>query len=566
MKHGCVVLCLLLSLGVLQLLTGCGSSQNSSSQSQQSGQSENAQSGQGGTGGPTQGGTTYTLLAWSELGMHCMDGKDYSVFAVLPPYNTIHAQLLKRGEPPVQVTSGVSVVYSARTDTNLSKNTISSTKTNFWSYVNVLFHTSPLPDQGLTGTPTQGKSPHSMTYNASQSYWEAVGIPTVPYDDNNVSNAYPMGTVTAYDVATGAMLASAPVVLAVSDEMTCSKCHSSKSGDNDAKPNAGWENDADPAKDTKYNILKKHDDRWDIRFTLPYLQQAGYNYQSTLYQTSKSGTSVLCAACHATNALGAPGVPGVKALTADTHTMHGPVINYDNGFSLDNQTDPQNSCYLCHPGKVTKCQRGPMNKVACYDCHGNLTKVGQPARDGWLDEPSCQMCHNASQRYLTTFDQNGQWRQPTDLTFATNKDKPLPGKNLYRFSSGHGNVYCAGCHGSQHGEYPSVKDNDNVYSMEKQQYTGKLTECSICHTAVPTTNNQGPHTMHTIGQNWVNAHPNYAENGRYTACAYCHGSDYRGSYLSQIRTNRTFTVENGQKNFQAGHNISCYDCHNGPNP
>ena len=31
--------------------------------------------------------TAYTLVAWSELGMHCMDGKDYSVFSVLPPYN-----------------------------------------------------------------------------------------------------------------------------------------------------------------------------------------------------------------------------------------------------------------------------------------------------------------------------------------------------------------------------------------------------------------------------------------------------------------------------------------------
>ena len=28
---------------------------------------------------------TYVLVGWSELGMHCMDGKDYSVFSVLPP-------------------------------------------------------------------------------------------------------------------------------------------------------------------------------------------------------------------------------------------------------------------------------------------------------------------------------------------------------------------------------------------------------------------------------------------------------------------------------------------------
>jgi hypothetical protein len=495
-----------------------------------------------------------------------MDGKDYSVFAVLPPYNTIHAQLLQRGEPPTQVTTGVVLTYKARADNNLSKNTISSTKTNFWSYVNVLFHVSPPPDQGLTGTPTQSKGPHPMSYNVNQGYWEAVGIPTVPYDDLGKSNAYPMGTVTAIDSTNGALLATAPVVLAVSDEMTCTKCHASNSGDNDAKPNGGWENDPDPAKDVKYNILKKHDDRWDIRFTLPYLQQMGYNYQSTLYQTSKGGTSVLCAACHKTNALGTVGVPGVGALTADTHTLHGPVINYDNHISLDNQTDPVNSCYLCHPGKVTKCQRGPMNKVACFDCHGNLTAVGQPARDGWLDEPACQMCHTDSKRYLTTFDSPGHWRQATDLTFATNKDKPLPGKSLYRFSSGHGNVYCGGCHGSQHGEYPSLQANDNVYSLEKQLYTGKLTECSICHTAVPATNNGGPHTMHAIGQDWVNAHPQYAEDGKYTVCAYCHGSDYRGSFLSQIRTDRTFNVEGDQKTFTAGHMMNCYDCHNGPNP
>jgi hypothetical protein len=35
--------------------------------------------------------TKYRLTAWGELGMHCMDGKDYSIFSVLPPFNTMHA-------------------------------------------------------------------------------------------------------------------------------------------------------------------------------------------------------------------------------------------------------------------------------------------------------------------------------------------------------------------------------------------------------------------------------------------------------------------------------------------
>ena len=39
---------------------------------------------------------TATLLGWNNLGMHCMDS-DYSVFSVLPPYNTIESQLVVNG-------------------------------------------------------------------------------------------------------------------------------------------------------------------------------------------------------------------------------------------------------------------------------------------------------------------------------------------------------------------------------------------------------------------------------------------------------------------------------------
>ena len=37
--------------------------------------------------------TSYVLLGWNNLGMHCMDS-DYSVFTILPPYNTVNAQLV----------------------------------------------------------------------------------------------------------------------------------------------------------------------------------------------------------------------------------------------------------------------------------------------------------------------------------------------------------------------------------------------------------------------------------------------------------------------------------------
>ena len=83
--------------------------------------------------------SAYALVAWSELGMHCIDGKDYSIFSVLPPYNTIHAQLIKTSEPPTLVTSGVTITYQSTADTKSSVNSSSASKTNFWSYVTTLF-------------------------------------------------------------------------------------------------------------------------------------------------------------------------------------------------------------------------------------------------------------------------------------------------------------------------------------------------------------------------------------------------------------------------------------------
>jgi len=141
---------------------------------------------------------------------------------------------------------------------------------------------------------------------------------------------------------------------------------------------------------------------------------------------------------------------------------------------------------------------------------------------------------------------------------------PVNGSDLYRFSSGHGGVFCSGCHGSPHAEFPTLQPNDNVYPKLLQGYVAKITECKVCHTNVPVTDTGGPHGLHTLGQAWVGAHPDYAENN-HQPCAYCHGADYRGSPLSTAKVARKFSVEGGSKSFPAGHQFSCYDCHNGPN-
>lgn len=122
-------------------------------------------------------------------------------------------------------------------------------------------------------------------------------------------------------------------------------------------------------------------------------------------------------------------------------------------------------------------------------------------------------------------------------------------------------VNCSGCHGSQHAEFPTNQPNDQVYSTNLQGYGGRITECAACHgSSFATSPNGGPHGMHTVGQAWVSAHQDYADNNGAASCTYCHGSDYRGTSLSRIMTTKTL---NG-KTFPAYHQMNCYDCHNGP--
>ncbi len=283
---------------------------------------------------------TYVLLGWNDLGMHCAN-KDFSNIAVVPPYNNIYAQLIKKapGQAPQIVSANVKIEYS------IPENTYSVGKTNFWTYAQQLFNlTQPLPDNiGLMGKGLTG------ILDPQGNYFFARGIPVTPYQDNDliIENPYQLIHLTAKNLISSALLAETDVVIPVSNEIGCvqSGCHSSEQ-----------------------NILSVHS---DVTLTAP----------------------SLCASCHADNALGTTGSGEAPIFSKAIHGSHS-----DLGLPSTIET-----CYKCHPGPNTECLRDVMSQtknMICEDCHGNLSMIANSISNGrrpWLDEPQCgnSLCHGA---------------------------------------------------------------------------------------------------------------------------------------------------------------------------
>ena len=528
------------------------------------------------------GGGQWTLTGWNNLGMHCMDD-DYSVFSILPPYNTVCAQLIDPQGHLISTSSGIGLTFEAMADPLGSINTTSADKSNFWDFAQLLFGLgSALPmDIGLAGSnmPGVGNVPQPMSFDAGLKWFSATGIPITPLDDYGVTNSYPMMKLVARTTS-GRLLATAKVVLPVSTEVDCRGCHASGTVDA-AKPLAGWIYNADGKRDHRLNILRLHDEKQSGNATYSAALTAnGYRSSGLLDTVLLDAKPILCATCHSSEALGTGGYTGVRSLTAAVHGHHASVISPRSGMTLE-ATANRASCYECHPGSTTRCLRGAMGSAValdgtlamqCQSCHGSMSEVGALTRTGWLDEPNCQSCHTGSAisnngqiRYTSVFDSPGHPRAAVNQLFATTPNSPAPGKSLYRFSTGHGGLHCEACHGSTHAEFPASGPNDNIYSQSLQNHSGVLSDCLTCHASEPRTVTGGPHGMHPLGQDWVNGHGDLAYYTGLEQCTVCHGSDYRGTVLSRAQGNRAYSTENfGVKRFWKGSQIGCFACHNGP--
>jgi hypothetical protein len=325
----------------------------------------------------------------------------YDKAVILPPYNNLVAQVVVRGNPPQIVTSGITVEYK------ILGNTTSYGKGEyggFWDNKTALFGEPSLQhDIGLTGNGLTG------TMKASTGFFEATGIPVTPVNDLGVWDPLQVAEVTVKDGA-GKTLASTRATVPTSDDINCAKCHGN---------------------DAFNDVLQKHDEE-----------------EGTSLMQSKP---VLCAKCHGSPALGQTGRG--TAGTYLSEAIH--------GFHADKNA----TCYDCHPGNTTKCNRSAKHTAAdgnCTKCHGTMAQVASSTRTGrvpWVNEPTCSSCHSG-------------------VTDAGSDAK------LYRASTGHGNMMCSACHGSPHAMVPSLKEPDNYQAMQYQPYSSSpktLGSCGTCH-------------------------------------------------------------------------------------
>jgi hypothetical protein len=389
----------------------------------------------------------YVVLGWNNLGMHCYN-PDFSNLAILPPYNTLVAQVIKLGDPPQIVSSGLIVEYSFPDNTYSAGKPGSPDKTDFWNYVVALFGVSPDPNIGLTGKGLSG----NMDRSPNGDYFIAEGIPLTEIRDQDASagTAYPFqqALITVKDAANpGTILTQLTVVAPVSTELMCANCH-----DDTMDATTHYTPDVQPTGKVETNILTLH----DYLNTDTYAQSLAARPDLLAQTPLMDHQPVLCANCHASNALNMDGAAGIKNLSNAMHGHHNP----DNAPDITPDTD---GCYNCHPGPNTKCLRDTMSQdfgLNCTNCHGDITVVAQNPSP-WLNEPKCSNagCHGAQY------------------------DTSLP---LYRDSKGHGGLFCEGCHDSTHAIATSRETNDAIKFIDLQGHTGTLKQCTVCHTTQPT--------------------------------------------------------------------------------
>ncbi len=294
---------------------------------------------------------SYIVLAWNDLGMHDL-GATYDKDVFLPPYNTIWAQVIRRGDPPQIVTTGVTLEYRIVDNTySYGKGTASPLRSygQFWDNSFDLFGVSLAHDTGLNLVDPDIHNGLAGTMLLKGNHFEVDGVPVVPINDSGTWDPYQVAEITVRDASTGAELARTRATVPASDEINCAKCHGQTINDV-----------------AILSVLAEHDKAQETTFVA-------------------DGVPVLCADCHGSPALGQTGSGSSELyLSQAIHASH---------------SSSTATCYDCHPGVTTLFNRSTAHTSAngnCTACHGTLSNVATTITAGrvpWVTEPECGSCH-----------------------------------------------------------------------------------------------------------------------------------------------------------------------------
>jgi hypothetical protein len=397
------------------------------------------------TNNPTPDTTAaYSVFAWNDLGMHCLN-PTYDKLVILPPYNNVMVQVVKRGDPPEIITSGITVAYKL---TNNSSSYDKKSYGGFWDNSFKLFGVTLTHDVGLKGNGLSG----NMT--ASGDHFIAEGIPVVPVNDNNTWNPFQVAEITVKD-GSGTVLAQTQATVPTSDEINCAKCHGSQTVN---------------AFD---DILTKHDAKHGTSLSLV------------------ANQPVLCASCHPSPALGINTGPQMYLSRA----LHG-----------SHATKTDITCYDCHPGATTKCSRSLAHTAEngnCTSCHGDMAYVASTIASGrvpWASEPQCVTCHTGVDGVSTGSALYRNSKGHGDMYCTSCHGSPhamYPSReasdnyqpNQYQGSTIKSIGSCGVCHDSSRGG-TNIGDFAGTHGGTSPE---EIIGCRACHTSISSNTANWPH-------------------------------------------------------------------------
>jgi hypothetical protein len=449
--------------------------------------------------------SAYTVVATNDLGMHCTC-PTYANWLLLPPFNTIRVQVIKKGSSTASaVSSGITVSYSMVEENDAKL--IADPYYQLWiTYAPKMFPGYvPVKNNKVIGIASTGIT-GTAVYDSQSKSWIAKGIPVFPVttgtttldimtDSFGGANRDPYLTAKiVVSNSTGSVLGQTTTVVPVAFGGCCT-CHLKLAAANGYPSTSAG----------SFQYMAKLHGQNASKVDISYLDPDGDGV----------GGPIRCSWCHWDPAMGESAAPGIKAIWPNFKIISGAtftagqvkVSQYSFSQALhmfhtqdalvkSSTYDPNiaTNCYDCHPGtgNNVNCYRGVHKSTStlwCVDCHGNLNQrvSGGQLTHPW-QEASLPTCFKAATGAVPSAACHSSSSVPqTTWTSAF-------GGYFINARGGMGNLLlCESCHGSVHAENPSTMALDNVQNAKihtslATTFTGTynknfaLGSCRICHT------------------------------------------------------------------------------------